>query len=176
MEFRLDDAIQMLDRTPHVIHALSLGLPREWSSANEGPDTFTPREVVGHLIHGEVTDWMPRVQSILEKGESQVFEPFDRFGFADKIKGKKLEELLQTFSSLRHGNVDSLKALQLRPEHLDLAGRHPDFGRVTLRELLATWVVHDLTHVSQIVRVFAKQYDETVGPWRAYLGVLSRKA
>ena len=118
---------------------------------------------------------MPRVHLILEKGESQVFDPFDRFGFAEKIKGKQLEELLQDFSNLRHSSVDRLKALQLRPEHLELAGRHPEFGRVTLRELLATWVVHDLTHISQIVRVLAKQYDEAVGPWKAYLGILSTR-
>lgn len=174
MDFRLDQAREVLGRTPATLNALLRDLPAEWVAANEGADSWSPFDVVGHLIHAEETDWMPRAKIILEHGEARAFEPFDRFAMFEASGGKSLDELLDTFERLRGESLRELEALSLTPELLAKPGRHPELGAVTLGQLLSTWVVHDLGHVAQVVRVMAKQYGEAVGPWRAYLSVLSR--
>lgn len=173
MEFRLDHAREILGRTPSTLNSLLGRLPDEWVFASEGPDTWSPFDVLGHLIHGEETDWMPRAKLILEYGEGRAFGPFDRFAMFEKSKGKPLGELLATFERLRGESLKELEALKITPEMLRRRGTHPALGVVTLGQLLSTWVVHDLGHVGQIVRVMAKQYGEAVGPWREYLSVLS---
>ncbi len=147
-------------------------LPSEWVGNNEGAKTWSPYDVLGHLIHGERTDWIPRAKIILEDGEGKPFEPFDRFAQFEESKGKSMEELLVTFEGLRRENVRTLKAMGLRPEDLTRTGKHPELGRVTLGELLATWVAHDQDHLVQISRTMARQYQEAVGPWRPYLSVM----
>lgn len=174
MEFQLDSARHVLQRTPAILNSLLRDLPDEWLFQNEGPDTWSPFDVLGHLIHGEETDWIPRAKIILEDGESRSFEPFDRFAMFEKSRGKSLSELLSTFEHLRGDSLRQLEQMNLTPELLFKRGKHPELGIVTLSELLATWVVHDLGHVGQIVRVMSKQYQDAVGPWRAYLPILSR--
>ena len=174
MEFQLDTAKQILGRTPATLNSLLRDLSDEWVSPNEGPDTWSPFDVVGHLIHGEETDWIPRAKIILAHGEDRPFEQFDRFAMFEKSKGKSLGELLDTFARLRGENLRQLEQMNLTPELLSKRGKHPELGMVTLSELLATWVVHDLGHVGQIVRVMSKQYGDAVGPWRAYLSILGR--
>jgi len=174
MEFDLDKGLAVLTRTPATLRELLAGLPSPWTSANEGPDTWSPRDIVGHLIHGEATDWIPRVLIILSQGESQPFEPFDRFAQAELYAGWSLEELLDDFGKSRAAGLAALRGWHLSPEHLALRGRHPELGQVTLSQLLASWVVHDLGHIAQISRVMAKQYTAAVGPWKAYLPVLTR--
>ena len=174
MEFQLDDAKDVLRRTPATLNALLRHLPDEWVVSNEGPDSWSPFDVVGHLIHGEETDWIPRARTILEYGESRAFEPFDRFAMFEKSRGKSLGELLDRFERLRAESLRELEGMNLTPEMLGKRGTHPELGVVTLSQLLSTWVVHDLGHIGQIVRVLAKQYGEAVGVWRAYLPVLSR--
>ena len=174
MEYQLDHARDILRRTPATLISLLQGVPDEWVFSNEGPDSWSPYDVVGHLIHGEQTDWIPRAKIILEHGEQRAFEPFDRFAMFEKSKGKSLSELLATFERLRDESLRQLEEMNLTPELLATRGRHPELGPVTLGELLATWVVHDLSHIGQIVRVMSKQYGESVGPWRAYLPILSR--
>ena len=169
MEFNLEDAINILRRTPGVLMQLLKDLPVEWVKNNEGGDTWSPYDVVGHLIHGEETDWMPRARIILKDGEGRSFEPFDRFAQLAKPQGRSLDELLDEFASLRRENLAELARLQLSPQQLLLRGRHPELGPVTLGELLATWVAHDLSHIAQVVRVMCRQYTEAVGPWRQYL-------
>jgi hypothetical protein len=172
MHFNLDQSIALLCRTPQTLEFLLGGLPSEWVLNNEGDSTWSPFDVVGHLIHGERTDWIPRIKTVLQFGESRAFEPFDRFAQFEESKGKRLEELLTTFKDLRSRSIQTLKEMNIGPDDLAKVGRHPEFGRVTLKELIATWVVHDLDHVVQISRTMAKQYREEVGPWRAYLSVL----
>jgi len=172
MEHNLDHTVHLLARTPAVLDALLRDLPQTWTSRNEGENTWSAFDVVGHLIHGERTDWMPRAKTILQFGETRAFEPFDRWGQVRESKGKSLGQLLDEFLRLRRENLIDLQALNLRPEDLDRRGRHPDLGVVTLSELLATWAAHDLTHLHQISRVMAHQYREAVGPWSQYLGVL----
>lgn len=174
MEFQLDHAKDILRRTPATLTSLLQDLPDEWLFSNEGPDTWSPFDVLGHLIHGEETDWIPRAKIIVAHGEQRAFEPFDRFAMFEKSKGKSLHELLATFEQLRDESLRQLDELNLTPELLGKRGKHPELGDVTLAELLATWVVHDLGHIGQIVRVMSKQYGESVGPWRAYLPILSR--
>jgi hypothetical protein len=174
MDFQLQRTVEILERTPKTLRSLLEGLSDPWLRNNEGPDTFSPFDVIGHLIHGEETDWVPRAKIILEHGESQPFTPFDRFAFREKSKGKTCLELLETFETLRRKNLDYLEGLDLRPDQLDLTGTHPELGRVTLRQLLATWTVHDLGHLGQIVRVMAKQYGGEVGPWKEFLSILTR--
>ena len=174
MDFRLDHAKEVLRRTPSTLNALLRDLPDEWVSPNEGPDSWSPFDVVGHLIHGEKTDWIPRARIIMEHGERGTFEPFDRFAMFEESRGKSLDELLNTFERLRGESLRDLEGMNLTPELLGKRGAHPELGVVTLGQLLSTWVVHDLSHVGQIVRVMSKQYGEAVGPWRAYLPVLSR--
>jgi hypothetical protein len=164
----------VLSRTPAALRALLEGLPEAWVEADEGEGTFSPRDVVGHLIHGEKTDWVPRLRIILEAGEGRPFVPFDRFGFRDAIRGVPTTALLAELESLRTANLAFLAGLSLTPGQLALKGRHPELGTVTLGQLLATWAVHDLNHVSQVVRVMSRRYAEAVGPWKAYLGILNR--
>lgn len=171
-EFILKDAIAFLARTPATLDAMLRGLPDIWVRRNEGEDTWSAFDVVGHLIVGERTDWMPRARIILEKGEARAFDPFDRFAQFRESQGKSLEQLLDEFALLRRKNLADLQALNLKPEDLARRGRHPALGVVTLSELLATWAVHDLTHLHQLSRVMAHQYRDAVGPWKAYVGVL----
>jgi hypothetical protein len=168
----LENTIALLTRTPAVLNALLRDLPEIWTSRNEGENTWSPFDVIGHLIYGERADWMPRTKMILEFGETRAFEPFDRLGHVKESRGKSLEQLLDEFARLRSENLTELRALNLKPEDLDLRGRHPALGVVTLSELLATWPVHDLTHLHQISRIMASQYRAAVGPWNQYLGVL----
>jgi hypothetical protein len=175
MEFQLEQAKSVLQRTPGTLNSLLGDLPDEWIMRNEGPDTFSPFDVVGHLNHGEETDWIPRAKMILEDGENRAFEPFDRFAMFEKSKGKSLGELLRTFERLRSESLWQLDQMNLTPELLAKRGKHPELGMVTLSELLATWVVHDLGHIAQIVRVMSRQYGDAVGPWRAYLSILNRQ-
>jgi len=174
VKFHLDTALPILRRTPGVVRTLLADLPSEWIDQTEGPGTWSPFDVVGHLIHGERTDWMPRVDHIFRHGDAVPFPAFDREAMFSASAGRPLGELLDTFTSLRRDSVDCLTALHLTDADLDRHGRHPEFGIVTLRQHLATWVAHDLSHISQIVRVMAHQYGDAVGPWRAYLSILSR--
>ena len=166
------DATAVLARTPASLDALLRGLPQSWVRCNEGKDTWSAFDIVGHLIVGERTDWMPRARIILKHGEGRTFDPFDRFAQEQESQGKSLEQLLDEFARLRSENLAALQALDIQPEDLTRRGRHPALGMVTLAELLATWAVHDLTHLHQLSRVMAHQYLDAVGPWRAYLGVL----
>jgi hypothetical protein len=171
--FALDEATAILSRTPATLDALLRGLPDGWIQAHEGGDTWSPYDVVGHLIHGERTDWMGRARIVLEHGESQAFEPFDRFAQFRESEGKSLDDRLDEFGVLRRINLEALARLQVTAADLDRRGRHPALGGVTLRQLLATWVAHDLDHISQIARVLARQYTDEVGPWRAYLRIIN---
>ena len=172
MEHSLQDTISLLSRTPAVLNALLRDLPESWTLRDEGEDTWSAFDVVGHLIHGERTDWMQRAQIILQFGDIRTFEPFDRLGLVREIQGKSMGQLLDEFARLRVDNLGELRALNLRQEDLARRGRHPALGVVTLSELLATWAAHDLTHLHQISRIMAHQYREAVGPWSVYLGVL----
>jgi hypothetical protein len=170
MEFHLEEGIDILRRTPETLRVMLKDLPPAWATNNEGENTWSPYDVVGHLIHGEEADWIPRARIILEHGEAQAFTPFDRFAQFEKSKGKSLNELLDEFASLRQNNLAALADLHLTPEQLSLPGKHPELGNVTLGQLLATWAAHDLTHLHQVSRVMAHQYREVVGPWTRYLG------
>jgi hypothetical protein len=174
VRFEPAEAIPVLARTPAVLHALLDALPEAWTTANEGPETWSAFDVVGHLIHGERTDWIPRAELILAHGESRTFEVFDRFAMFEASRGKSLGELLSTFAQLRAANVARLEALRLAPEDLARRGRHPELGSVTLGQHLATWVAHDLSHLAQIARVMGRRYSEAAGPWRAYLPMLGQ--
>jgi len=174
MRLDLEGAKAILRRTPDVVDALLRGLPDPWVHENEGPDTWSSFDVVGHLIVAEATNWIPRVRHLIAHGESLVFPPFDRFGFAETAKGKGMTELLDAFRVARARSLRELGTMELTPGHLDRTGRHPEFGAATLGQLLATWAVHDLNHVGQIVDVLARRHAEAVGPWRAYLGILER--
>ena len=174
MTFDLGQSIDILRRTPPVLRALLAGVDERWSGADEGPGTFRPFDVVGHLIDGEETDWIPRAQIILAQGPDRRFTPFDREGMRRVSEGKSLAELLDDFDKARAESLRVLRGWKLRDAQLDLTGVHPAFGDVTLRQLLATWVVHDLGHVAQVARVMAKQYRDAIGPWRAYLPVVDR--
>jgi hypothetical protein len=171
-EFSLAESIPVLSRTPATLNALLRGLPNIWVRCNEGTDTWSAFDIMGHLIFGERTDWMPRVRIILESGEGRPFDPFDRFAQSKENQNKSMEQLLDDFARLRTENLAELQRLNLQHEGLTRHGRHPELGVVTLSELLATWVVHDLTHLHQLSRVMAHQYRDAVGPWSAYLGVL----
>ncbi len=168
----LQDTISLLARTPAALDALLRDLPETWTLQNEGENTWSAFDVVGHLIHGERTDWMVRTKLILQVGEARPFERFDRWAQARESQDKSLGQLLDEFAVLRAENLDELRSLNLRPEDLERRGRHPALGAVTLSQLLATWAAHDLTHLHQISRIMAHQYRETVGPWTAFLGVM----
>lgn len=172
MRFDLEHAAEILSRTPDVLRTMLGGLPAEWVSGNEGGQTWSPFDVVGHLIHGERTDWIPRARIILRSAEPETFETFDRFAQFEESRGKSLGELLDTFAELRSESLRALRELNVTESDLGRRGKHPELGEVTLEELLATWVVHDLDHIAQIARTMAKQYREAVGPWAAYLSVL----
>ena len=174
MQFDLSNAIQVLERTPLSFRALLSGLTEAWTTPNEGPETFSAFDNLGHLIHGERTDWIPRARLILEQGTNRRFESFDRFAQYRESRGKTLAQLLDEFASLRAENLSTLRGWNLSERQLALEGEHPSLGPVTLSQLLATWVAHDLGHLAQTARVMAKQYREAVGPWRQYLPVLDR--
>ena len=173
MHYSIANSIEILERTPAVMKTLLSGLDDEWIMNNEGPETFSPFDVMGHLIHGEKTDWMVRTKIILEFGLSKPFTPWDRFAQFEESKGKTLKQLLDEFDELRKHNIHWLMSQNLSEPDLDKKGMHPQLGDVTLRNLLATWVVHDLTHIAQITRVMAKQYKEETGPWKEFFRVLN---
>lgn len=172
MEQNLSQTISLLTRTPAALDALLRDLPQTWTHQNEGENTWTVFDVIGHLNHCERTDWLTRAKTILHFGESQMFAPLDRTGHAKEIQGKSLEQLLDEFARLRSENLAELHTLNLQQEDLARRGQHPVFGAVTLSELLAAWATHDLTHLHQISRIMAHQYRHATGPWSAYLGVL----
>ena len=170
--FTLDEAIPVLARTPEVLRSLLANLPEPWITATEGEGTWSPFDVVGHLIHGERTDWIPRVEHILRHGEAVPFPPFDRFAMFETSRGRTLAELLDTFAELRASNIGRLRGLLTPASDLGRPGTHPELGTVTLGQHLSTWVAHDLSHIGQIVRVMARRYATAVGPWRRYLPIL----
>ena len=174
MNFDLADSIAVLSRTPATFRALLDGLPDAWISADEGPQTFTPFDNLGHLIHGERADWITRARIVLAQGENRRFAPYDRFAQTRESQGKSLATLLAEFEELRYANLDTLRGWSLTETELALQGEHPALGPATLRQLLSAWVVHDLGHLAQTARVMAKRYREDVGPWRQYLPVLDR--
>ena len=174
MQFQLTDALEILERTPATFRALLGGVSEAWTAPNEGPETFSAFDNVGHLIHGERTDWIARARIILAQGEDRTFAPYDRFAQYRESQGKSMAELLDEFASLRAENLATLRGWQLTDRELALQGEHPELGPVTLRQLLATWVAHDLGHIAQTARVMAKQYRDEIGPWRAYLPVVDR--
>jgi hypothetical protein len=173
MKFNKESSIDILERTPAVFKTMLAGLEDEWTMNNEGPDTFSPYDVIGHLIHGEKTDWRPRAEMILEHGLSKTFVPYDRFAQYGLSKGKTLTQLLDEFELLREKNMKWFRSLQLSETDLDKKGNHPVLGEVTLRQLLSTWVIHDLTHLAQVGRVMAKQYKEEMGPWIEFFRVMN---
>jgi hypothetical protein len=174
MDFDLSSGIAILERTPHTLRAMLAGLPAAWIDATEGPETWSPFAIVGHLVHGERADWIARAKIILAQGPDRRFAPFDRFAQLHESEGKSLAKLLDDFARLRAENLATLAGWSLTDEQLALEGEHPAFGAVTLRQLLSTWVAHDLGHIAQIARVMAKQYREAVGPWREYLPIMDR--
>jgi hypothetical protein len=174
MHFDLASGTAVLERTPGTLRAMLAGLGAEWLDATEGPNTWSPFLNVAHLIHGERTDWIPRAKIILAQGASRNFTPFDMAAHIQESRGKSMEDQLDEFARLRALNLVTLAGFELTDARLALEGEHPEFGRVTLRQLLATWVAHDLGHIAQISRVMAKQYREAIGPWRAYLPIVDR--
>jgi DinB superfamily len=174
VNFDLQHGISILERTPNVLRSLLSDLSDDWTRPNEGPETWSPFDNVGHLIGAEETDWMRRARIIRKQGSDRRFPPFDRLGHVRAVEGKTLGQLLDRFATLRAENLAELASWKLGPADLRLTGEHPEFGSVTLEQLLSTWVVHDLGHIAQISRVMAKQYREAVGPWKAYLPVLTR--
>ena len=174
MPFGLEQAVEVLQRTPAVLRAMLAGLSEPWVMNNYGPETWSPFDVVGHLIHGEKTDWIPRARIIIEHGASRPFDPFDRYAQYDASRGKTIDALLNEFESLRKQSLVSLRSMKLTDAQLDLPGTHPALGPVTLRNLLATWVCHDLNHIHQIAKSMAYQYRDEVGAWRAYITIIPR--
>jgi hypothetical protein len=172
MQFNLEKSYEILERTPAVLNELLSTLSDDWIMPNEGPDTFSPYDVLGHLIHGEKTDWTERIKIILEFGNTKAFEMYDRFAQYNNSKGKLIQQLLEEFKLLRKENIRWLKFLHLSEENLYKKGLHPVLGEVTLKNLLATWVAHDLTHIAQITRVMARQYKEEMGPWPEFFRIL----
>lgn len=174
MEFTLVQGIAVLERTPATLRAMLAALPQAWTDATEGPETWSPYVIVGHLVHGERTDWIPRARLILAQGTDRRFAPYDRFAQLRESAGQSLLDLLDDFAQLRANNIATLVDWRLSDAQLGLEGEHSAFGAVTLRQLLATWVAHDLGHVAQVARVMAKQYRDEIGPWRAYLPIMDR--
>ena len=172
MKFQVEQAVEILARTPATVKSLLANLSADWTGKDENSEDWTPFDVVGHFIHGEETDWIPRAEIILAQGENPAFEPFDRFAQFEKSKGKTLDELLEIFADLRKENLEKLRQMHLTPEQLLLKGIHPELGEVNLEQLLSTWVVHDLTHIRQITIALAKKYSENVGVWKEYLSIL----
>ncbi len=172
MDFTIGQSVEVLRNTPGVLRGLLGGVSEAWVRNNYGPDTLSAFDVVGHLIHGERADWIPRAKIILEHGRDQPFEPFDRYAMYEASKGKCIEELLDTFESLRQENIETWRAMNLTREQLDLRGVHPALGEVSLRNLLAMWTAHDLNHIAQICKAMVFQYRDEVGPWLAYCSIL----
>ena len=175
MEFQIKEAVKILQQTPAALTSLLKNLPEELLFKNEGENSWSPFIILGHFIHGEETDWIPRTKILLQHGESRPFEPFDRFAQFERFKGKNISELLKMFEKLRKKNLEILNGLKLQESQLALKGTHPEFGPVFLRQLLSAWVVHDLNHIYQIVRVVAKQYSDLVGPFKEYLAILKQR-
>ena len=173
MNFDLNQAISVLEKTPSVLKQLLGSLSQEWTHKNEGRDTWSPYDVLGHLIHGEQTDWMPRLEIILNEDENKTFEPYDRFAQFNGSKGKSMGDLLDKFDLLRKKNIRTLKTKYLMTHDLGKEGVHPELGPVTLRQMLSAWVVHDLGHIAQVSRVMAKQYKDEIGPWTQYLTIVN---
>ncbi len=172
MNFSIEKSIEILERTPDVLYTLLQNISTDWTTSNEGPDTWNAYDVMGHLVHGEKTDWMPRAEIILSDKTDKSFEVFDRFAQFRESKGKTLQQLLEEFKMLRQKSIELLRSKNITIKNLDQKGIHPAFGEVKLSQLLATWVVHDLDHISQIARVMAKHYKDDTGPWIAYLKIL----
>jgi hypothetical protein len=172
MKFELEKAIEILSQTPETVRSLLRDLSEDWTRSDGNIESWTPFDIVGHYIHGEETDWIPRARIILAQGENRTFVPFDRLAQFERSKGKTLRELLETFADLRQKNIETLRSWNLTEEHLKLRGIHPELGEVDLEQLLATWVVHDLNHVKQLVEVLSRKYSENVGVWKEYLSIL----
>ena len=172
MKYNITLALEILERTPAVLKILLSGLNDDWIMNNEGTETFSPYDVIGHLIHGEKTDWTARTKMIMEHGNTKTFVPWDRFAQYEESKGKSLQQLLYDFEIIRKENIVWFKALQLTEADLDKKGSHPKLGEVTMRNLLSTWVIHDLTHIAQVTRVMAKQYKEEMGPWLQFFRIM----
>ncbi|MCR2822268.1 DinB family protein [Lederbergia panacisoli] len=175
MNFNINEAIEVLERTPATLEYFFSGLSNGWLECNEGEGTWSAMEVIGHLVEGEKTNWIPRLEFILQEGGGEPFPPFDRFAHLHDIEEKLIEEKMLEFKTIRTQNIEKLKKLVEPDLHLELTGSHPEFGVVKVKELISTWVAHDLTHIAQIVRVMAKRYKDDVGPWKAYLGILKNK-
>ncbi len=173
MNFDLESGVAVLERTPSALRAMLDGLPSAWVEATEGPNTWSATVIVGHLIQGERADWIPRARIILAQGADRRFKPFDRFAQFRDSEGRTLRQLLDEFSTLRNANLATLLSWHLTDAQLSLQGEHPEFGAVSLRQLLATWVAHDLSHIAQVARVMAKQYGDAIGPWKAYLPIMN---
>lgn len=174
MDYQLEHSVAVLRRTPATLRALLADQPDAWTRATEGADTWSAYDVVGHLLHGEATNWIPRLRIILEYGEGHPFPNFDRAAMFEESRGKSLEDLLDAFATARQANLATLASLNITPDVLNRTGTHPALGTVTLGNLLATWALHDLNHIGQIVEVMAHQHEAAVGPWKAYLGILNR--
>lgn len=174
MTFNLDKSIEILERTPTTLQLLLKDLSDEWTLSNEGNDTFSPYDVLGHLIHGDKTDWIPRLEIILSDKDDKSFTPYDRFAQFEESKGKSMNQLLEEFKQIRQQNIVLLKSKNLKENDFTKTGIHSKFGTVTLSQLLATWTIHDLSHIAQITRVMCKQYKDEVGPWIEYMGILTR--
>lgn len=172
MKYDLQKSIEILQSTPSVLRSLMQSQHADWLMNNEGPETFSPFDVLGHLVHGEKTDWTARIQLIIDHGNTRPFEKFDRFAMYDESRGKTINDLLDEFEKLREQNINWLRSLSLTPPDFEKKGFHPVLGEVTLENLLATWVVHDLTHIAQISRVMAKQYKDAIGPWTEFFRIL----
>jgi hypothetical protein len=172
VEFKLDEAVEVLEKTPKVMSALLRGRSDVWLHCRKSPDAFSPLDVIGHLIHAELTDWIPRARQILDGDGERLFDPFDRFDFKALIAGKTVEVLLDEFAKARSESLHTLGSFDIGARELEMRGTHPEFGAVTLSNLLATWVVHDLGHIAQVVKTMSSAYGEAVGPWRAYLSIL----
>lgn len=173
MEYQLEKAIEILERTPKVLSSLLEGISMEWASKNEGLDTWSPYDVIGHLVHGEKTDWMPRLEIVLTDGINKTFEPYDRFAQFKMSQGKDLSQLLSEFESLRDQNLKTLRSKNLTPKDLTRTAIHPSLGTINLKNMLAAWVIHDLGHIAQVSRVMAKQYKNEIGPWTQYLTIVN---
>lgn len=174
MTLEINKSIEILEKTPAVLQHLLGGISKGWTQNNEGDDTWSPFDVVGHLVHGEKTDWIPRLQLIMQHSDSQTFEPYDRFAQFKLSEGKSMSDLLEEFGSCRKNNISILKGLNLSEEDLKRKAIHPSLGLVTMKQLIAAWVVHDLGHIAQISRVMAKQYQTEIGPWSQYLTIVQR--
>ena len=174
MVFQLGEALEVLERTPTLLDAWLGGLSSPWLDCDEGPESFSPRDVMAHLVQGEEEDWLPRLRTVLRDGEAQAFEPFERFGFREQYADWDVPRLLVRFRELRTSNLAEVRGYELDAAALEQRGTHPDLGRVTLAQLLATWTAHDLAHLAQVARVMAKRYRDAVGPWREYMGVMDR--